>query len=59
MEFYKQCGFSAKVNPVTTEEYSLSKVARPMNSRIDKSKLVENDFVPLPIWQDIVKRYLE
>lgn len=45
--------------PVTTEEYGLSKAARPVNSRLDKSKLVESGFIPLPTWQDAVRRYLK
>lgn len=48
-----------KVNPVTTEEYGVSKAARPFNSRLDKSKLVENGFEPLPTWQDALGRYLK
>lgn len=59
VEFYKQYGLMTKVLPVTTEEYGLSKAARPMNSRLDKNKLVKNGFEPLPTWQDAVKRYLE
>lgn len=59
VEFYKQYGLTTKVTPVTTEEYGLSKAARPMNSRLDKSKLVDNGFELLPTWQDAVKRYLE
>ena len=47
------------VLPVTTAEYGLSKAARPFNSRLDKSKLVENGFAPLPTWQDAVARYLK
>lgn len=47
------------VTPVTTEEYGISKAARPFNSRLDKSKLTENGFTPLPTWQDAVKRYLQ
>ena len=58
-EFYKQYGLTTKVIPVTTEEYGLSKVARPFNSRLDKSNLKEMRFEPLPTWQDAVKRYLE
>lgn len=58
-EFYRQYGLSTKVEPVTTEEYGLSKAARPYNSRLDKSKLTENGFEPLPTWQDAVRRYLE
>ena len=59
MEFYRQYGLTTKVIPVTTEEYGLSKAARPFNSRLDKSKLVENGFTPLPTWQDAVARYLK
>ena len=58
-EFYRQYGLSTKVVPVTTAEYGLSKAARPFNSRLDKSKLTEMGFEPLPAWQDAVKRYLE
>ena len=52
-EFYKQYGLTTKVIPVTTEEYGLSKAARPFNSRLDKSKLKEMGFEPLPTWQDL------
>lgn len=58
-EIYKVAGYSTKVIPVTTEEYGLSKAARPFNSRLDKSKLVENGFTPLPTWQDALKRYID
>ena len=58
-EIYKQYGLDAKVIPVTTEEYGLSKAKRPFNSRLDKSKLIENGFEPLPTWQDALRRYLE
>lgn len=47
------------VAPVTTAEYGISKAARPFNSRLDKSKLVENGFEPLPTWQDALARYLK
>ncbi len=47
------------VVPVTTAEYGISKAARPFNSRLDKSKLVENGFEPLPVWQDALRRYLK
>lgn len=58
-EFYKQYGLSTKVIPLTTAEYGLSKAVRPFNSRLDKSKLIEAGFKPLPTWQDAVKRYLQ
>ena len=58
-EIYRQAGYKTEVIPVTTEEYGLSKAARPFNSRLDKSKLVEAGFVPLPTWQDALSRYLK
>lgn len=56
-EIFQQAGYTTKVVPLTTEEYGLSKANRPFNSRLDKSKLVENGFKPLPIWQEAVSRY--
>ena len=57
-EIYRQYGLNTEVLPVTTKEYGLSKAARPFNSRLDKSKLTENGFQPLPSWQDALRRYL-
>lgn len=57
-EIYRQAGLDTKVTPVTTAEYGLSKAARPFNSRLDKSKLTENGFKPLPDWQDALHRFL-
>lgn len=57
-EIYRQAGYTTQVVPVTTAEYGLSKAARPFNSRLDKSKLVEAGFAPLPTWQDALHRYL-
>jgi len=50
---------AVNVIPVTTAEYRLSRAARPFNSRLDKGKLVENGFEPLPDWRDAVGRYLD
>lgn len=58
-EIYRQAGLSTKVIPVTTEEYGLNKAKRPLNSRLDKRKLVESGFVLLPTWQDALGRYFE
>ena len=58
-EIFRQAGYSTRVVPVTTEEYGLSKAARPFNSRLDKSKLTENGFTPLPDWRDALGRYLK
>ena len=57
-EIFRQAGAKVNVSPVTTEEYGLSKAARPFNSRLDKSKLMENGFQPLPDWKDALHRYL-
>lgn len=58
-EIFRQAGYSTKVVPVTTEEYGLSKAKRPLNSRLDKSKLSASGFMSLPSWRDAVKRYIE
>lgn len=58
-EIFRQAGMATKVIPVTTEEYGLSKAARPFNSRLDKSKLTEAGFARLPSWQDALGRYLK
>ena len=59
VEIYKQAGYQTKVKPVTTAEYGISKARRTFNSRLDKSKLVENGFEPLPTWQNALSRYLK
>ena len=58
-EIFRQAGYTTKVVPVTTQEYGLSKAARPFNSRLDKSKLAQAGFQPLPVWQDALHRYLK
>lgn len=58
-EIYRQAGISTEVSPVSTAEYGLSKAARPFNSRLDKRKLAEAGFRPLPNWKDAVYRYLK
>ena len=58
-EIYRQEGMDTKVVPVTTEEYGLSVAARPFNSRLDKGKLTEAGFTPLPDWKDAVARFLK
>lgn len=59
VEIYRQAGMDVKVIPVTTEEYGLSKAARPFNSRLDKQKLSDNGFERLPDWKDALERYLK
>lgn len=55
---FKTAGMHVNVLPVTTAEYGESKAKRPFNSRLDKSKLKENGFQPLPAWQDALGRYM-
>lgn len=58
-EIYRQAGMKTRVIPVTTQEYGVSKAARPFNSRLDKSKLSKNGFELLPAWNDALSRYLK
>ena len=57
-EIFAQAGVHVNVIPVTTAEYGLSTARRPYNSRLDKSKLREAGFEPLPDWRDALRRYL-
>lgn len=56
---FKAAGMNVNVLPVTTAEYGESKAKRPFNSRLDKSKLTDSGFQPLPDWQDALERYME
>lgn len=59
VEIFKQAGMDeVKVTPVDSTQFP-AKAKRPMNSRMDKSKLADNGFEPLPSWQDALKRYLK
>ena len=58
VEIFRQTGCIVKVIPVSTAEYGLSKAKRPFNSRLDKGKLTQCGFVPLPDWKDALSRYL-
>lgn len=58
-EIFRQAGLPVQMDAVTTAEYGASKAARPFNSRLDKSKLAENGFTPLPDWKDALSRYLK
>ena len=59
VEIFRQCGIETKLVPVSTAEYGLSKALRPLNSRLDCSKLAEEGFKPLPDWKDALTRYLK
>lgn len=58
VEIFRQAGCSVKAIPVSTAEYGLSKAKRPFNSRLDKGKLTQCGFMPLPDWKDALSRYL-
>ena len=58
-EIFKQAGKDMIVHRVTTSEYGVSVAKRPFNSRLDKTKLVNNGFDPLPNWKDALRRYLK
>lgn len=58
-EIFRQAKKDVKINRVTTEEYGISIAKRPYNSRLDKSKLTNSGFKPLPNWEDAVNRYLK
>lgn len=55
---FKTAGMNVTVQPVTTAEYGESTAKRPFNSRLDKSKLTDNGFQPLPDWQNALERYI-
>ena len=59
IEIFRQARISITVTPVTTEQYGHSKALRPLNSRLDCSKLIERGFISLPNWQDALYRYLK
>ena len=56
---FKAAGMHVNVLPVTTAEYGESKAKRPFNSRLDKSKLTDNGFQPLPDWRNALERYID
>ena len=61
-EIFRLADKGVIIRPVTTEEYlrmNPQQAARPLNSRMDKSKLEECGLDRLPSWQDALKRYLE
>ena len=59
VEIFKQANKNVKVNRVTTIEYGVSVAKRPFNSRLDKTKLINNGFEVLPNWKDALDRYLK
>lgn len=56
-EIFRQAGMDVDVEPVSSAQYA-AKAKRPENSRMNKQKLVDNGFEPLPDWKDALERYL-
>lgn len=57
-EIFRQAGMDVTVVPVTSAQYGAGKAPRPGNSRLDRRKLAEAGFTPLPTWQEGLNRYL-
>ena len=55
---YSIAGYDVRVKHISTEDYGSSKARRPLNSRLDKHKLEEQGFIPLPGWKDALRRYI-
>lgn len=58
-EIIKLARKHTKIVPVLTKDWAYSKAKRPLNSRLDKSKLAEKGFDLLPDWKDALERYLK
>lgn len=58
-EIFRQAGMpEVAVTPVSSEAYP-AKATRPKNSRMNRQKLVDQGFEPLPTWQDALGRFLQ
>jgi dTDP-4-dehydrorhamnose reductase len=57
-EIFAYTNKKIKIIPVSSEEYD-AKAKRPINSRMDNTKLVENRLNILPCWRDALKRFLK
>ena len=56
-EIFKAVGINVRIEPVKTSDFK-SPARRPLNSRLDSSKLKAHGFGILPDWRDGLKRYL-
>ena len=57
-KIYELSEIKTPVIPISSDKY-ISKAKRPMNSRLDKSKILDNGFTPLPTWEDALSRFLK
>lgn len=56
-EIFKLWNIKCKIIPVSTSEYGLNIANRPLNSRLDCSKLANEGFNLLPDWKDALRRF--
>ena len=57
VQIFAEAGCAEEVLPVTSVQYP-TRARRPLNSKLDKSKLYTNGFTPLPTWQNALSRYI-
>lgn len=57
-EIFKLSGKCVKVNPISTREYN-AKAVRPLNSRLNKDKLIECGYKKPPLWNEALKKYFK
>lgn len=56
-EIFKITGMNVKVNHITAAEYP-TRAKRPLNSRLSKKSLINNNFKTLENWQRDLKKFL-
>ena len=56
-EIFDVVGINIDVNPISTSQYP-TKAMRPMNSKMSKTKLIDNGFKPLRSWKEAVGEYV-
>lgn len=57
-EIMKKSGLDCKINYIPTSEYKATAI-RPLNSRLSKRSLIENEFRLLPFWKNALEVYLK
>ncbi len=54
---FEEAGKTVTILPVTSEEYGAA-AKRPYNSRMNREKIRQEGFTPLPHWRDALRRYI-
>ena len=57
-EILRQAEKTTDIFPIATKDCRGKLASRPLNSRLDTSKIEESGFTPLPDWKDALWRYL-